>query len=304
MDEHQDDRSETRWFAVVNPTAGRRTIDIDRLRKGATSAGVQLVLQITASTSEAHEAVTRAVREGFDHFVAVGGDGTAHTIVNALMPLRSDGRCFVLGLVASGSGSDLVRTFGHNRDLDEGFRRLAIPDRYPIDVGVVRLPDRSVYFLNAANIGVAAVSARAAERLPRRLGGLRYIVAFWWSLARYRVGSLDVAVDHHRFAGEATNVVIANGQFFGGGMNIAPRASTNDGLFDVQVFSGPKRHAFTVMPRLLVGTHLTHRAVHRYIGSRVVVDAAAATPVEADGEVIGATPVTIELIPGAVDLVV
>lgn len=292
-----------RWFAIVNPSAGRKGQHIEALKSSAASHGLDVTFVESKRLAQLDEIVAGAVAEGFTNFIAVGGDGTANTLVNSLMPLRGTNR-YSLGIVATGSGSDLVRTFGHSKSVDEGFSRLVDPDRYPLDVGTITLSGNVSYFLNAANVGVAAESATVAERLPRFLGGARYIVAFWLALARHKGSSMTVEIDHHVFSGQAINVVVANGQFFGGGMNIAPRASTSDGLFDVQVFSGRKRQAFTVMPRVLMGTHLTHKAVRRYIGSHVDFSGHGALRVEADGEIVGEGPVTIDLIPSAIDLVI
>ncbi len=291
------------WIAIVNPSAGRKRQPIHALEEQASSHSLKVTFVETQSVDEVNDVATGAVADGYVDFVAVGGDGTSNTLVNSLMPLRHAER-FSLGVIAAGSGSDLVRTFGHSNDLDEGFRRLVKPDRYPIDVGVITLLDTTTYFLNAANVGVAAESVAVAERLPRFLGRSRYVVAFWVALVWHKAEPVTVGVDHHVFSGKAINVVIANGQFFGGGMNIAPRASTSDGLFDVQVFSGPKRQALTVMPRVMMGTHLSHKAVRRYIGSHVEVSGNATLVVEADGERIGRGPLTIDVIPRAIDLVI
>ena len=113
-----------------------------------------------------------------------------------------------------------------------------------------------------------------------------------------------MTIDRHRFVGEAINVVVANGQFFGGGLNIAPRATLVDGVFDVQVFSGPKRNAFVIMPRLAFGAHLTHRAVRRYIGGAISINAPDEWPLEADGEMLGTGSVSIDVVPAAVDYVI
>ena len=99
-------------------------------------------------------------------------------------------------------------------------------------------------------------------------------------------------------------MVVANGQFFGGGLNVAPRSTLVDGVMDVQVFSGPKRNAFAIMPRLAFGSHLTHRAVRRYIGANVSIQAPDEWPVEADGEIIGRGSVEIETIPQALDFAI
>ncbi len=73
---------------------------------------------------------------------------------------------------------------------------------------------------------------------------------------------------------------------------------------DVQVFSGPKRNAFAIMPRLAFGSHLTHRAVRRYIGASVSIHAPDEWPVEADGEIIGQGSVEIETVPQALDFAI
>jgi diacylglycerol kinase (ATP) len=291
------------WFAAVNPFAGRTTVDVDDVRRTAKAAGLDMVVSVSESAEEAKNAVAAAASDGYTRFVAVGGDGTANLVANALFPATSDAR-FTLGVVAVGSGSDLVRTFAHTKGLDAGMARLADPDLYPFDVGVITVDGSTTYFLNAVNIGVGAASVVQANRIPRRLGSLRYTAGFWLALAGYRAGKMDVTVDRHTFSGKAINVVVANGQFFGGGMNIAPRASTSDGQFDVQVFSGPKRQAFTVMPRVLLGTHLTHRSVRRYVGSRVTLKGLGDLLVESDGELLGEGSVEITMLPSAIDLVI
>ena len=89
------------------------------------------------------------------------------------------------------------------------------------------------------------------------------------------------------------NVVIANGQFFGGGLKVAPRATVMDGLLDGQMFAGPRRNASAIMTRRLRGTHLTHRAVRRRKGVNIRVECPESWPVEADSEVLGTGPVTV-----------
>jgi len=241
---------------------------------------------------------------GTQNFAVVGGDGTAHHTLNAIfsqdMPLDPN---LTLSIIPAGSGSDFIRTFGHDRGLDAGVARLRDPDRYRIDIGTVTGSFGQIYFLNALNVGVAAASAAMAQRLPRSLGPRRYAVAFWVALSRFTQANIEASIDRHRFEGEAINVVVANGQFFGGGMNVAPRATLTDGLFDVQVFHGPRRRAFTVMPRVVRGSHLSHTSVRRYIGSDITIAVPDDWPVEADGEILGTGSVHVATIASAINFV-
>jgi YegS/Rv2252/BmrU family lipid kinase len=292
------------WVAIVNANAGTKPRSVVALEQCARERSIDIVFHQTQRVEDVASRVGDAAANGTAQFVAVGGDGTVHVLVNALMELASETR-FTVAVIPSGSGSDLTRTFGHTTDLESAFDRIASPELYGLDIGRISSVDGTTrYFVNVADIGVAAAAVRLAKRLPRWMGRTKYTAAFWLTLSRSKVPIVEVQVDHHRFRGEAINIVIANGQFFGGGMNIAPRASMADGKFDVQVFTGKKRQAFAVMPRVLSGSHLSHPAVRRYVGSRVIVDGPDDLDLESDGELVGSGPVTIDILPDAIDLVI
>ncbi len=168
-------------------------------------------------------------------------------------------------------------------------------------MGVLEGAFGKTHFLNVADVGVAAASVRVADRLPRRLGAVRYGAGFWLTLAGFPAAEISLEAGGRSYEGPAINVVAANGQFFGGGMNIAPRATVMDGLLDIQVFIGPRRHAFSVMPRVVRGTHLHHSGVRRFEAASFRLDCPSGWPVEADGELLGAGPVTGSVLPGAID---
>ncbi len=277
----------------------------DALGRLADELAPGLRLRLVHIAQHLGELVSDAVAAGKRRFIAVGGDGTAHLVLNAIMDTDPAERC-TLAIVPAGSGSDFVRTFGHERGLREGLARIVESDLdlYPVDIGHVTGSFGERYFLNALNVGVGAASAAQAASLPRWAGSARYTAAFWIALWRFKNGFVDVGVDHHTFAGDAINVVIANGQFFGGGLNIAPRSVLADGKMDVQIFRGRRRQAFSVMPRVVMGTHLSHSAVQRFSGSTIRIEAPDAWPVEADGEILGAGSVDVRVLPVAVDFVI
>jgi len=291
------------WFGVVNPAAGRRGSPYNEVLAVSSEIGLDAEFVESTSPSDVILRISDAHAAGHRRFISVGGDGTAHLVLNAIMQATGDERC-VLGIVPAGSGSDFVRTFGHRRGVRPGLERIVDADLYTVDIGTASGSFGNTYFLNALNLGVAAASAATANRLPRRAGSARYTTAFWIALWRFASGPIIATVDRHRFEGEAINVVVANGQFFGGGLNIAPRSVLTDGKMDVQIFRGPRRQAFAIMPRVLRGTHLTHRGVQRYSGSSIRVEVPDDWPIEADGEIIGRGSVTIHVIPEAIDVVI
>ncbi len=289
-----------RWFVIVNPSAGRGHEVRDRATSAIERLGIEAKIVESESADHVVNLARQAATSGFVDFAAVGGDGTAHLVLNGLMTSDMEARP-TLAILPTGSGSDFIRTFGLPSDIEGSVTHLASNDRYPTDVGKISGEFGERYFLNAANIGVTAASVRMANRLPDWLGGFRYTAGFWLELPRFGKDDVTVDVDHHRYEQQLLTVVIANGQFFGGGLNIAPRATVQDGLFDVQCFSGPRRNAFSVMPRVIRGAHLTHKAVRRYIGSTVRVEVPEDWPVEADGELIGSGSVEASVVPHGID---
>lgn len=291
------------WWVILNPSAGRGNAagDLQKMTEAALdSVGIEYVLHVPQSSAEVADIIADGARRGVSAFVAVGGDGTAHDVVNGIMGCSWETRP-VLGILPAGSGSDFIRTFGIPEDLGRAAAHLTGDGLYRCDVGKVEGSFGTRFFLNEVSLGITAATLERALRLPARLGKLRYTAAFWLTIGRFRPGAVRAQVDGRPIAADAMAVVIANGQFFGGAMNVAPRASVGDGIFDVQVFSGPRRQAFTVMPRVARGTHLTLRAVQRRTGSVITIECPEDWPIEADGEVIGDGRIAVQVIPGAID---
>jgi diacylglycerol kinase (ATP) len=284
----------TAWWVIVNPGAGRGHGREERVRAALGDRSIDYQLRVSDSGEAIRSIVAEGRERGYTSFVSVGGDGTANLVLNALFEHEWD-ESPTLGILPAGSGSDFIRTFGIPNDLEAAADHLVTDTDYAVDVGLLSGTFGNRYFLNAANTGIAARTVVEAARFPDRLGSRRYLVGFWSALARTNPSDVRVTCDGRTINAPAWNVVLANGQFFGGGMNVAPRAATMDGQFDVQVFSGSRRSAPAVLRRVVRGTHLTHPAVRRTTGRIVAVEVPASWLVEADGEIIGTGTFTAEI---------
>ena len=287
------------WWVIVNPWSGRSGEVERRTRAALTSAQVEHEIRVSDSAGHVGELVAEGRGAGATDFACVGGDGTAHLVLNALMRSPWEDPP-TLALLPAGSGSDFIRTFGLPRRLEEMAPRLATDTRYLCDVGVLEGTFGERYVLNVADAGVAAASVTMSNRLPRFVGSARYAIGFWLTLAGFPARDVRVEAGGRSYEGPAINIVLANGQFFGGGMNVAPKAMLVDGAWDIQVFIGPRRHAFSVMPRVIRGTHLTHKAVRRFSASEFTIDCRPDWPIEADGELLGAGPIRGHMLGGAI----
>ncbi len=287
------------WWVIANPYSGKRGEVAARARAALTSRSVSFELKESKSPSHLAELVHEGLAAGATHFAGVGGDGTAHLMVNALMRAEL-AEAPTLAILPAGSGSDFIRTFALPRRIEDAVDHLLTDADYPCDVGHLSGDFGERYFLNVADIGVAAASVGITERLPRWLGTVRYGIGFWLTLARFPTANVRLTAGKRTYEGPAINVVVANGQYFGGGMNVAPNATVMDGMFDLQVFEGPRRLAFSIMPRVVRGTHLRHKAVRHFVADSFHLECDGKWPVEADGEVLGKGSVTGTIVPNAV----
>lgn len=289
------------WWVIVNPAAGKPEEVVARVNQAFAAHGVHGKIHESEHPEHVSEIVAAGKEAGIRRFAGVGGDGTAHLLLNALMAQEWE-RAPGLAILPAGSGSDFVRTFGLPRSIAGAMPHLASPDWYTADVLEVVGDFGRVYSLNAVEAGVGAAAVGTAARMPRWVGERRYAIAFWVTLPRFGWAEVRVTVDgRKRISGKAIEIVVANGQFFGGGMNIAPRASVADGKADIQVFAGPRRKAFSVMPRVVRGLHLNHKNVQRLVGKSARVEVPDNWPIEADGELIGHGSISVTVLPAAIE---
>ena len=241
---------------IVNPQSGRGKVgrQLPGLEDQLRVAGAAFTTLPTAKAGHATELARKAVADGHRLIVAVGGDGTVHEVVNGMLDAdRAVDPEAVLGVVAAGSGCDFARTFGLPGDITGASGYLLNGATRAIDVGKVEYQDGDDvhhvrYFVNIATTGIGGASVARAERLPRWLGRLRYLLAFWMVYPGYVACDIRVDGGTSGHQADSHNVVFANGQWFGGGMWVSPKSDPADGILDVQMSVGPKRQAFTMIP--------------------------------------------------------
>lgn len=292
-----------RMLAIVNPRAGNGSEAVlSRLIEALRTQGIMPEVARTAAAGDATRIAREAVESGRRFIVAVGGDGTVHEVVNGMVDAEQGsvrGDDPVLGVVSAGSGCDLVRTFGLDRSPEVIARHLAGPATTRIDLGRVRLTGtdgraRTCVFANIAEVGFGGAVARTARRLPARLGERRYrlgIIAAW---GRFRRVGMTIVHDGGTYEEQLCNVVVANGQFFGGGLKVAPRSLPDDGRLDVQAWGGTVTDVLRAGRQLRDGSHLQRTDVRSWQSVRVRVEADRQVAIEADGELLGTAPASFD----------
>ena len=285
---------------IVNPTAGggRAARLVPWLRERL-ERRADADLRITRGPGEAEEMAAGALASGHDRVVAVGGDGTVQEVVNGLLGAEEPAE---LGIVPVGTGNDLARSLALPTDAALGWRIAIGSTSQPLDVLRARNGDgRERWFGSAGGIGFdAQVAAAMADRRGWQAGRAGYLLTTLSELRRFENRPVRITIDGAVIDRAVLLVAIANGEFYGGGMRIAPGARPDDGRADICVVGDISRlTALRQLANLYRGTHVHHPAVSMYSGSEIAIDGDAATRIHLDGEPFGAIPLRVRVVPAA-----
>ena len=295
-----------RYFTIVNPAAGGGRCGklapaaLDRLR----AAGLALEVRETRAPGEATILARDAYAAGFRNFVAVGGDGTGFEIVNGLFPAASSEGRAALGFLPLGTGNSFLRDFTE-RGADYAIEAIAARRRRPCDVIRLNHAGGTLFYINTLNIGFAADVATLVNRRLKRLGELGYLVGVLVSLARLRRRPFPLRADGERDERRCLFLAFSNSKFTGGKMMIAPNALIDSGAIEY-VHWGPIGRLGLVrnLPALFDGSHIRHPLASRRIATRIEFDLTGPVDVVVDGEVLTLEVKSLEVLPGALDVMV
>jgi diacylglycerol kinase family enzyme len=184
---------------------------------------------------------------------------------------------------------------GRSRRIDVG----RVTCTQPSGAAIVR------YLVNIADAGIGQEVLKRVNGGFRLLNGpVTYAVAAGLALLRWRNRPMRVCVDDEVCEAVAQQVVVANGQYFAGGMRIAPTALPDDGLLDV-VLVGDMGMIDNLrgMQDIRRGSHLGHPKITHLRGRRIEISSPTPLHVDVDGELPGMLPALVEVVPGALELV-
>ena len=283
---------------LTNPAAGKG--------RGARTAAMALPRLLEAgydvrslagrSPEEALDLARQCVASGIEALVVCGGDGMVHVGAQAVT-----GTDTPLGIIPAGTGNDVARCLDLPRN-DPALAADVVARGKERTIDLARVG--SVYFVTVLAAGFDAIVNERANAMTWPKGQMRYNLA---TLAELRVLApipyvLELDGVEERL--EATLVAVGNGPSFGGGLRITEGALLDDGMLDVVVIKPlSKLGLLRTYPKLFRGTHVHHPQYRHHRVRRVTV-AAPGIVAYADGERIGALPLTIEVAPGALRVLV
>lgn len=266
----------------------------------------------TSRPMEAAALTRRALKDGADVVVAVGGDGTTNEVVNGFF---EDGAVVregaALAVFPRGTGGDFPKTFRWNTSVESTAARLAALRLAPLDVGSLTYvahdgTPAQRYFVNIASCGSSGLVDRYANEGSKALGGkLSFLVASTRGMLAYEDRRCRIRFDGGAWEEhDVTCLAVANGQFFGGGMWVAPHARPDDGTFGVTIWSGFGISDFVLHSRKIYdGRHVKLKGTTTRDAKVVEATSEHEVLLDVDGEAPGRLPAKWEVLPGAIRVV-
>lgn len=258
--------------------AGGRALPVlDAFLIGQTDAPHEYVRSAPATVAEMQSRIRSAREDGHDAALLVGGDGTLHAALPALLEAG-----IPFGLLPVGRGNDFARAVG----IRSGAGSLRYNADGPRSTRIHIPRVGGVPYATVASVGFDATVGRLAQQgkgwLPGTLG---YLACVFRALPEWRPFKARITVDEEAWTGRVMAIAVANSTFYGGGFKVAPEASPSEAELEAIILEElPKRELLRLVPALLKGTHTAHPRIRLLLGRRISVEAEEEQDLLADGE--------------------
>lgn len=287
---------------LVNPAAGggRAARVAPAIELALRERGAPVRIAYTRDVEHARALAQEAAGRG-EIVAALSGDG----LVGAIADVLRETPGAVLGVLPGGRGNDLARVLEIPTDPAAACAVLSKGVARPLDLGLVEQLDGTApgrAFVGIASVGFDSDANRIANEAPSWLGGLVYAYGALRALISWRPARFELALaDGQRHSFSGYSVAAANSRAYGGGMYAAPDAMLDDGLLDVVVVEQVSRLRFAAnLPRVFKGRHVELPTVRVFRTAHVTITADRPFVMYADGDPVGALPVKVSALAGAV----
>jgi len=306
--------SQYKTYVIVNPkSSNSRTERLwPDIKKSLSNVIGDFEFSLTTGLYVAPDITKHAIESGFNRIISVGGDGTLNEVVNGFVendkPLNPD---VVLGVISMGTGADFIKTIGIAKPYQDAIEVIRQGHIRALDIGKINFVSHAGqkttrYFINIADAGIGGETVDRVNRTTKAFGGF---VSFLWStivtLITYKNKLISITIDDNKSWDTTINMlVVANCQFFGGGMHIAPKANPEDGMFDIVIigksgFINFLRNA----SKIYKGTHINDPAVKYIHAKHVELTSKDRVLIDVDGEQPGVLPAEFDILPAMIKVI-
>ena len=301
------------WLVVVNPNAGNRKgkKDWEKISYFLNQQDLSYTERFTSRKGHAIHLTLEGIEAGFRKIIAVGGDGTLNEVVNGILTNSfCSSRDITIGLIPVGTGNDWGRMFGIYPDYEKAIKVITEGKVMLHDAGIVYFNEggekKHRYFINIAGLGFESLVVRRSNFQKDKGYNSKaiYLLNLLISLLSYKNCKTEIVIDGKKITKDVFSINVGNGRYCGGGMRQTPEALPDDGLLDVTVIREiGKIEIIRNLKMLYDGSILSHPKVDGYRCKNITVNSESIMFAEADGELLGQTPVEFSIIPLCINII-
>ena len=294
-----------KFIITVNPHGGKKLGPrlLNRVKPLFEAKGIELFVVETTFAGHAKELANQLNITEYDGFIGIGGDGTLHEIINGMLS-RHDGRKIPIGIIPGGSGNSYMHDLQLTDPL-KAAKAIINGKTRALDTAKVEVNHIIKYSNNMIGWGLVTDVGNQAEHF-RWLGTNRYTILSVVEVLRHKSRPATLIMDDKIIEDEFTFIIACNSIHVGKGMKMAPKARLDDGLIDLIVIrSGVSRtRLLQVLPKLFDGSHINEPELEYYQTSQFSLIPETDEILNIDGEIMGSTPIQVNVIPKAFEMFV
>jgi YegS/Rv2252/BmrU family lipid kinase len=292
-----------KFILTVNPHGGtKKGLQIlNKIKPLFENANIELLIIETTFAGHAQALANQLPFDNISGFIGIGGDGTLHEIINGMLS-RQDKKKIPIGLIPGGSGNSYM----HDLKLTDPIaaaKAIINGKIKALDSAMINVNHITKYANNMIGWGlVTDVGVKAEEY--RWLGTNRYTILSVLEVLKHKSRPATLIADGKKIDDDFTFIIACNSMHVGKGMKMAPKAKLDDGLIDLIVIkSGASRiRLLQVLPKLFDGSHINEPEVSYLQVSKFELIPSSNEKLNIDGEIIGRTPIKVEMIPNAFEM--
>lgn len=266
----------TRLLFILNQTSRKGKVALNLLERALKNMNYSFSFHFTEAPKHAKELAQSLGQtlEKDDRLIVVGGDGTLNEVVSGLQEANLD---VPVGYIPSGSGNDFARSHGISMGIEKALKRIiqAFPPT-ELDILKVEQGESIRYAINSTGAGIDGMVVNHVEskKTKEQIGSFSYFASIYRAAKQQEVFGVSIEIDEEIYQfDEALLVLGVNHKYIGGGINVHPKASPEDGLINVVVV---EKVSFTelihILTKIITGArHLKHNKVHHFTASKPVI---------------------------------
>ena len=293
-----------KYYLLVNPKGGhKKGLEIyEKVKHVFTSAGTNVTVLHTEYAGHAFDFAKTLDFVGYDGLCAIGGDGTMYELINGMLK-RDDNHKIPIGLITGGTGNSFMYDVDCLDPIDAA-KRIVQHKLRPLDIAKVNANGELFYSFNIIGWGLATDAGKLAEKL-RWLGGVRYDVASIIEVLKGKDRIATLTLDKEVIKENFIFIIGCNTTHTGKAMKMAPLAQLNDGRIDLIIVRKTSRiNLLKLFPKLFSGDHIKSPLVEYRQVKSFSISLEETNDLTIDGEIIGTTPLNVQMIPKMVNVLV